>query len=278
LSHPDKTGQKSTPLVGVYDLEAFWSQVPWWSMNNVFAAIFIGFVVLALVYIGIGGSFDRRFWLDFLPGLMENLTILAVAIFVIDRIFKKERLDKLVQTNAGQSRFILLVSNLLAYKLLEYLALATKDEVGNDPELNFEFALERFKGANLEAIFYEKLMESENKEAYTEGFTKILSSRAEGISKALDKIYPRPDPTIGQISEEMISSIGMLDAFKSVLLESFKKANAQVSADEQLKPEQLDLLIKIAFVQIGPELQKIQSAIIQLSEKAKANELFIRLD
>ena len=70
----------------------------------------------------------------------------------------------------------------------------------------------------------------------------------------------------------------MLDAFKVVLLESFKKANAQFSADEQLRPEHLDLLIKIAFGQIGPELQKIQSAIIQLSEKAKANGLFISLD
>ena len=120
-------------------------------MKNAPAAISIAFIVLTVAFVSLGGSFDKQFWLAFLPGLMGNLAILALAIFVIDSIFKKERL---------------------------------KDEVGSkiDPELNFKFARDRFKGTNLAEVFYEKLMETENKEAFAEGFVTILSRETEAIS------------------------------------------------------------------------------------------------
>jgi hypothetical protein len=165
----------------------------------------------------------------------------------------------------------------LAYLLLKHLALATEDEVGNDPELNFGFVHDRFRGTNLETIFYEKLMQSENKEAFTEAFAKILSRETEGISKALDKIYPRPDPTIKQIEDRMSFSIGSLGALK-ILLGAPKAVNAQVGPDEQLKPEHLDVLIRVVYGQIGLELKNIQNAIIHVSEKAGANKLFFCLD
>lgn len=246
-------------------------------MKKALAAISIGFIVLTVAFVIAGGSFDRQFWLAFLPGLMGNLAILAVAIFVIDRIFKKERLDKLEQTNAQQSKFVLLLSNRLAFLLLEHLALATKDEAGKDAALNFEFAHDRIRDNDLAAVFYEKLTKAQNKEAFVEGFAKILSRETEGISKALDKIYPQPDPTIKRIADQMNFSIGSLEALKG-LLGAFKAANAQVGPGQQLKPEHLDLLIKVVYPQIALELRNIRSAIIQLSERAKANKLFICFD
>jgi len=101
-------------------------------MKKAFAAVCVAFVVLTGAFLAVGGSIDRPFWLVFLPGLIANLIILAIAIFVIDRIFKRERLDKVEQTNVAQSKFVLLLSNRFAYLLLEYLSIATKEEVGQD--------------------------------------------------------------------------------------------------------------------------------------------------
>lgn len=72
-------------------------------------------------------------------------------------------------------------------------------------------------------------------------------------------------------------SIGMLGALKA-LLGAFKAANAQVGADDQLKPEHQNLLIRIGYDQVGLELTNIHSTIIKLSDRAKANKLFISLD
>jgi hypothetical protein len=245
--------------------------------KKVFAAVLIGFVVLAVIFLSIGGSFDKQFWLNFLPGLMENLAILALALFVIDSIFKKERLDKLEQTNASQSRFVLFCSNRLAFLLLEHLALATKEESQKDPSLNFEFALNKFRDTPLAVVFHEKLMQSEHKEDFVDSFEKLLSDQAKGISQALDVIYPRPDPAIRQIEEKMNFSTGSLRALK-MLISAFKATNAQLGANEQLKPEHLNILIEIGYQQIGSALENIQGAIIHLSDRAKNNKLFIFLD
>lgn len=246
-------------------------------MKKSLAAVCAAFVVFTVAFVAAGGSFDRPFWLAFLPGLIANLAILAVGIFVIDSIFRSERLDKLEQTNVGQSKVALLLGNRLAYLLLEHLGLATREEVSQDRELYFEFALERFKNTHLAVVFYEKLMNAANKEAFTEHFAGILRREAEGISNALDKIYPRPDPTIKQIVDDMSFSIGSLEALKG-LFTAFEAANAQVGPENQLKPEHLDLLIKVAYERIGLELQNIQTAIVRSSEAAKANKLFISLD
>ena len=141
-------------------------------MKNIFAAIFVGFLVIGLVFLGIGGSFDLKFWLSFLPGLMENLVALAGAVFIIDRIRGNQRLAKLEQTNAGQARFVLFMNNRFAFHLLEHLGLATKDEFHKDAGLTFEFAHDRLKNINLADTFYRKLMESKNKEDFTAGFEK----------------------------------------------------------------------------------------------------------
>jgi hypothetical protein len=246
-------------------------------MKKVSASIFAAFILFTGVFIYIGGTFDRQFWLAFLPGLMENLVILAVAVLIIDSIFKKERSGKLEQTNARQSQFVFFLCTRLAYLLLENLALATMEEVGKDKALNCEFALERFRLADLTAVFYRKLMEAQDKEALAEGFEKILMRETEGISKALDNIYPRPDPTIKQVADQMQFSIGSLGALKG-MIGAFKAANAQVGADGQLKPEHLDLLIKIAYGRVGLELENIHKSIVTLSDSAKANKLFISLD
>ena len=246
-------------------------------MKKVIAVIATAFTLLAAVFTAIGGGFDRQFWLAFLPGLMGNLVILAVAVFLIDSIFKRERLDKLARTNAGQSRFVLFNANRLAYKILEYLELATMEEAHKDPELNLEFANEKLKDTDLAGVFYEKFMRAQDREAFVEGFEKILNAETEALSKGLDKIYPRPDPTIKHVLDQTAFSIGSV-SFLKTLLESFKTTNAQVGPREQLQGDKLDLLIRVVYGKIGLELKKIQIAILLLSEKAKANELFMSFD
>lgn len=232
--------------------------------------------LLAIVaFVAIGGSFDKTFWLNFLPGLMENLGALAVAILVIERILAKGRFDKLAQANATQSKFIFLLSNRLAYLLLNFLGLANQNEISNDAELNFQFAYDRLKGVDLATTFYDKLVKSEDKQTFIEGFVKILREQHEGIWKALDKIYPRPDPNLKSMHSSF--GIGMVDAL-AIIPKSYKDANQEVREEDRLKPEHLDLLIKIGYPPILQELQNIQEAIIELSEKASENKLFISFD
>jgi hypothetical protein len=232
--------------------------------------------LLAIVaFVAIGGSFDKTFWLNFLPGLMENLAALAVAILVIERILAKGRFDKLAQANATQSKFIFLLSNRLAYLLLNFLGLANQNEISNDAELNFQFAYDRLKGVDLATTFYAKLVKSEDKQTFIEGFVKILREQHEGIWKAFDKIYPRPDPNLKSMHSSF--GIGMVDAL-AIIPKSYKDANQEVREEDRLKPEHLDLLIKIGYPPIRQELQNIQEAIIELSEKASENKLFISFD
>lgn len=127
------------------------------------------------------------------------------------------------------------------------------------------------------AVFYERVMEAANKEAFVAGFEEILNREIEGISKALDNVYPRPDPVLKQVCDQMVYSSGSLGGLK-LLLQAFREANAQVGADEQLTPEHLDVLIKIAYQQIASELENIRTSICDLSKQARNNKLFISLD
>ena len=246
-------------------------------MKKVSGAIFAIFILLTWVFVHIGGSFDKQFWLSFLPGLMENLVILAVAVIVIDSIYKRESLAKLRQTNARQSQFVLFLSNRLTFLLLKYLGLCNDNELHNDRTLDFEFALERFKEVDLRAVFYKQLVDSEHKDVFVEGFETILRRETQAISKALEAVYPRPDPDIIQDADQIHFSNGILVALKG-LIQAFKEANAQVRAADQMKPEHLKLLIDVAFGQVAAELANIHGFVIKLSESAKANQLFISID
>lgn len=247
-------------------------------MKKVFAALLTTFVLVVVVFVAIGGAFNRQFWLGFLPGLIENLVALTVAVFVIDGIYRHERLGKLERTNESKSRFVLFLTNRMAYLILQYFGLATKEEAGNDPEFNFGFARSKLRTISLSDVYYESLMGAKDKESFTEKFTEMLFDQIKGISKAMDDIYPRPDPVLKQqIEEQMTRSIGTVDALR-MLFRAFKAANAELAANQQLKPEHLDLLIKVGYTKIGPELEDIQRSVIQLSERAEANRLFITLD
>jgi hypothetical protein len=242
------------------------------------AAVYIvgAFFVLIAVYIRIGGEFNRQFWLSFLPGVMENLVILAIAVLVIDSISKKQNLAKLQQTNARPSRAILSFSNKLAYLLLEYLALATREEVHSDKASNFQFAVERLRRTDLGAVFHGRLMDAADKALFAEGFEKILIEQTEGMVNSLKEIYPRPDPGILHGVEQMQFGIGSVMVLKDVL-GAFKTVNAQAGVHDQLHPEQLDLITEIGYRQVGLQLNNMRDFIITLSDRARANRLFIAL-
>jgi hypothetical protein len=161
--------------------------------------------------------------------------------------------------------------------LLKYLGLCNENELLNDRDLDFDFALEHFKGVNLPAVFYKQLIDSEHKDTFVEGFETILRRETQGISKALETVYPRPDPDLIQDTDKIHFSNGILVALKG-LVQAFKAANAQVGANDQMKPEHLKLLIDVAFGQVATELANIHGFVIKLSDSARANQLFISLD
>ncbi len=246
-------------------------------MKKVSIVLFALLLALAFIFVRIGGVYNKQFWLDFLPGLMENLAILGVGVLLIESIFNRERLSRLRQTNIRPSRFVFFLSNRLAYKVLEYLAMATREEFSADPHLEFEFAIERMRGTDLAGILYEQLMRAEDKETFAAGFENILSGEATGITKALENIYPRPDPAIMELVDQMSFSIGSLGGLEA-LAGAFKATNKQVGPEHQLKPEHLELLIKVVYGRIAEQLERIRITIIKLSDDAKANKLFVSLE
>jgi len=244
--------------------------------NRAAAYIVVAFFALIAIYVRIGGVFNRQFWLSFLPGVMENLVILAIAVLVIDSISKRQNRAKLQQANARPSRTILSISNKLAYLLLEYLALATREELHSDKAPSFQFAIERLRRTDLGAAFHERLMNAQDKAAFAEGFENILIEQTEGVANSLKEIYPRPDPIFVQGVEQMQFGIGSVMVLKDVL-GAFKTVNAQAGSQDQLHPEQLDLITEIGYRQVGLQLNNMRDFIINLSDRAKANRLFISL-
>jgi hypothetical protein len=248
-----------------------------YGMRTVSIWTFSVFGLLGLGFVLIGGRFDKLFWLQFLPGLMENLLVLALAIFVIDRIFHKERLSNLRQASGGQSRFVLLQCNLLAFKLLEYLGQLHRDNLPRDTEAMFSFAMEKMKSFNIAEHFYQLFMAASDRASFLDGLTKIMNDGQEGLSKAIEKIYPYPSPAVKVIMDELPYSIAMAGGME-MLLTASREANEQVRADQRLEPQQIDLLLKIAYGFSGAGIQKAQTNIIDLARMAEANELFIILD
>jgi hypothetical protein len=70
--------------------------------------------------------------------------------------------------------------------------------------------------------------------------------------------------------------IGSVMVLKDVL-GAFKTVNAQAGSQDQLHPEQLDLITEIGYRQVGLQLNNMRDFIINLSDRAKANRLFISL-
>jgi len=246
-------------------------------MSKALIAISIAIASLAIIFKYIGGVFDKPFWLAFVPGLLANLVILAVAVFVIDRIFQQDRWRKLERINASQSKFVLFLTNRLAFWLLDYLDLTAKEEVTKDPQLNFEFAIEKIKESRVAATFFEKFEQSNNKQEFIDGFTKKVTDGINCISKALGTIYPHAEADVNALLEELSSSSAMVSAF-GMLDKAINEANKKVQPGEQLKPEQVDLLFKIGYAAPAEAMEKIINCITALSDKAKENKLFASLD
>jgi hypothetical protein len=240
------------------------------------AIILIILGLLVFIFIKIGGKFDILFWLNFLPGLLSNLIILLVALFIIDRIFQRERLTKLKQINAENSKWVLFENNRIAFLLLEYLGLAKSEELSKDKELNFEFAIERIKRNGLSEVFFKKFMDAKDRGNFLDGFIDKLKDGTEQINKSLDKIFPHPDPFIKGLLSNMAFLSGGIQSMK-IILDATSKANKKVKSDQRISPEQINLLIKIAYSE-GRLFKQIFKNLIIISEKAKSNELFVSLD
>jgi hypothetical protein len=104
-----------------------------------------------------------------------------------------------------------------------------------------------------------------------------MNDGQEGLAGAIGKIYPHPNSAVKLIVDELPYSIEMVGAME-MLLTASRDANEQVRANQRLQPEQIDLLLKIAYGPSGAALQKAQANIIDLARMAEGNDLFIILD
>jgi hypothetical protein len=104
-----------------------------------------------------------------------------------------------------------------------------------------------------------------------------MNDGQEGLAGTIGKIYPHPNPAVKLIMDELPYSVGMVGAME-ILLTASRETNEQVRADQRLQPEQIDLLLKIAYGLSRAHLQKAQANIVDLASMAESNDLFIILD
>jgi len=243
--------------------------------HTVVVTIIVAFIVLIVSYLSIGGAFDLAFWREALPGLMENLTIAALAAFVFDSIIKKQRQAKYKDANAKLSQFVLLQTNLFANALLEHLGLVNRSQTPN-ADLNFEFAYDRLKVVDISACFLAEVLKlrPEEKAAYITKFSDLLKTRIEPLVKSLEKVYPRPDASLTRDWEFADATVEAT----SMLPKAFIEANAEVEAKDRLTPEQLNLLTRVGYPLADRALKSLQTGLIHLADRARNNDLFVSFD
>jgi hypothetical protein len=243
--------------------------------RTVVATITVAFVILIASYLAIGGAFDQSFWHEALPGLMENLAIAALAAFVFDSIIKKQRQTKYKDANAKLSQSVLLQANLFAYALLEYFGLIDQSQIPKG-DLNFECAYERLKSADISGRFLAEVLRlsPEEKPDYIAKFATLLETRTKPLVETLEKVYPRPDSALTRDWESVHAAIEATSMLPKTVLE----ANMQVEAKDRLTSEQLNLVIKVGHPFADRKLKTLKAGLVQLSDRARKNDLFVSFD
>jgi hypothetical protein len=243
--------------------------------RNVVAIIVIAFIVLIVFYLSIGGAFDLGFWRQALPGLMENLAIAALAAFVFDSIIRHERQAKYKDANAKVSQLVLLVTNLFAHAILKYFGLLKEPERPAE-DLNFEYAYDQLKAADISGCFLRELLRlnPEEKVAYITKFADLLNTRIKPLIESLEKVYPRPDPSL---TYEWDSAVGTIEG-SAMLPRAFIEANAGLGEKNRLTPDQLNLLVRLGHQLTDERLKGLLAGLISLADRARNNDLFVSFD
>ena len=120
----------------------------------------------------------------------------------------------------------------------------------------------------IDFIFINKINSSNNKKEFIDGFNKIIIKDVEKLKDELDKVQPHFNPTILILIEKIYYIAGGVNSAGII--------TAWLERGGKLTDDHLKLIKKICFdISILDNISKICKNIIEISKRAKNNELFI---
>lgn len=252
---------------------------------KVIAGVIISLIILVFLLLFFTGiPLDKNFWAGLLNGLLSNLIIFIIAIFIIDKLIKNIEKKKLKKINERSSYFISFSINTLIFKILKHLKIFSDETLkGKTPDKdtsNFDFALDEMlkikKDNKMEKIFRAEVFKEKDRKKYIDDLSKLIMDGADSIHKGLKEIYPHPAPDVISQIDEVYKSCGGLTAFSFVagIREDFNKytKDKKKHMNKKIAEALLD------FSMSNPKatyMSTISEKLLNISNKAKENSLFI---
>lgn len=248
--------------------------------------LFILIIIFLILLLKI--PFDSNFIANLLNGLLTNLVILIIAIFVIDNLTKKIETKKLKDINERNSNFVSLRVNIFVFKILEYLKVLNKKDINTkeifkkNEELTFDYVWQELEQTlstkNINQILSDSTFEEIDKKQYLTNFVDLIKSNSNSLHEALKIIYPHPSPNVVSLVDEIGGQSGAIYAM-SLMANVDTEVNKLIpESSKKMDRETADALLKFAMMLVVDKdrpMSIIISCLKSISEKAKNNDLFI---
>ena len=240
-------------------------------------------LLVGLNFLGVSIT-SKSFFIDLFNGLLSNVLIFFLAIFVIDRLTRKIDENKLKEINATKSEFFHWNLKCFVYHMLVHLEIFKDDDyqkrLQDDPLLSMDWVMEEFKRVGLEndwtSLLYNCVSNKSDKQKYLSDLEKIFNDWTKPLSQNLKEIYPHPAPDVVEMVSNLFASSGTLNALSSIAGFA-KEANKGVKdKKQQLTDKHTNLLIKIGLLNRKNNFSDTCSIILELSKRAEENQLFIK--
>ncbi|MES2622824.1 MAG: hypothetical protein V4576_00275 [Patescibacteria group bacterium] len=245
-------------------------------------------ILLILVFIQLQISlkipFDKEFLTGLINGILSNLVIFFVGIFVIDKIIKNIEKDKLSLINKEKSFFFKFKLNIFALKLLQHLQVISvqtrQAKLSNDKGITFNWVMDEFQALTQNKSFIEivntQLARKTNKQKYLQKLSDILKDDSKGFTDQLKEIYPHYAPDVYELTQIFPKAAGFISGMATTFL-AVDKANEKIVNTEQKIPAELftHILTKVMisdFINLNDVFVNLK----KLSARSENNDLFIK--
>jgi len=254
-------------------------------MKTIAGVIIFAILLDILLLFLFGIPFDNNFWSSFLIGLLSNLIILVIAIFIIDELLKKKEKIKLKEINKEKSLYIHYAVNILLLKILKHLKvfpkdIETKDILNKNADLTFKFAFEKMteiaEKENIDKIVGEIALKERDRKKYFEDLSEIIFKDITSINNGLKEIYPHPAPDITALTNDVFANCGALKAFSAIA--DVKSQVNKIIPKGQKKMDEITATALLKIMMFNPKQKSfstIAKNLIVLSKRAEGNSLFI---
>lgn len=242
----------------------------------VIAVLFSLSIVTVLLYL-LHISIDANFISNLLNGILSNLIVTILVVFVVDRLFKRIEYEKLVAINKRNSESVLFAINIFSLNVLKYLRLKTGDglnEIANGKV--FQNLLETNKKHDWFNILYKQVLKASSRKNYLKELETIIREGATSINKSLKDVYPHPAPDLVKIVDEIYTLSGA--AMAALVMSEFREeANKKIKDDNNKISPELEITLVKFFIHNSVEnlFPDICNKLSIIATRAHKNRLFV---